>query len=100
MGYWYQPSYSSAPAPAHMQQGYIQGMQGYPYGGQFGYQQNYMGRVGVPGSWQAMGSQPNPSAAPASSQQMPPQAGGMASSNNMMSYAMGQFQTQWQILVD
>uniref|UniRef100_A0A0A9XGX8 Nucleolysin TIAR n=1 Tax=Lygus hesperus TaxID=30085 RepID=A0A0A9XGX8_LYGHE len=93
MGYWYQPGYST-PSPAHMQQGYLQaGMQGYPYG-QFGYQQNYMGRVGMPGTWPAMGSQPNPNGAPASNQQMQAQSSGMTSSNNMMSYAMGQFQTQ------
>ncbi|CAB0002097.1 unnamed protein product [Nesidiocoris tenuis] len=103
MGYWYQAGYNptaaAAAAVGHMQnQGYLGGaaVQGYPaaYGQFGGYQQNYMGRVGM--SWPGMGSAPNAnSAAAANGQQMggPPQ--GMAAPNNLMStYAMGQFQTQ------
>ncbi|XP_014243625.1 nucleolysin TIAR [Cimex lectularius] len=92
MGYWYPQGYSAAPG-THMQQQYLQGMQGYPYG-QFGYQQNYVGRMGMQmpaGSWPGMAA-PSGSAQP-NSQQMP-QSSAMQPANTMMPYSMQQFQTQ------
>ncbi|XP_075221399.1 nucleolysin TIAR-like [Lycorma delicatula] len=53
LGYWYPQGYP-ATAAAQMQGQLFQGMQGYTYG-QFGYQQGYMGRMGMslPGAWPA-----------------------------------------------
>jgi len=93
MGYWYPPGYAAA-ASAPMQQQYLQSMSGYNYG-QFGYQQNYVSRMGVQmpsGSWQP--AMQNPSASAPSGNQPLPQAPGMQPPNNMMAYTMQQFQTQ------
>lgn len=88
-GYWYPQGYSGH---TQMQQQYLQGMQGYPYG-QFGYQQNYVGRMGVqmPGSsWPVIGA---PSGTAQGNQTLP-QATGMQQPTSMMAYTMQQFQTQ------
>ncbi|XP_039283323.1 nucleolysin TIA-1 isoform X3 [Nilaparvata lugens] len=53
LGYWYPQGYHATAATAAQMQGQLfQGMQGYTYGTQFGYQQGYMGRMGmsVPGA--------------------------------------------------
>ncbi|KAK7572023.1 hypothetical protein V9T40_014495 [Parthenolecanium corni] len=50
LSYWYPQSYpntaAATAAAAQLQGQYLQGVQGYPYG-QFGYQQGYVGRVGL-----------------------------------------------------
>ncbi|XP_026683781.1 nucleolysin TIA-1-like [Diaphorina citri] len=46
LGYWYPQSYPTTAAAAQLQGQFLQGMQGYTYG-QFGYQQGYMGRMGM-----------------------------------------------------
>jgi nucleolysin TIA-1/TIAR len=97
MGYWYPQSYqatAATAAAAQMQGQYLQGMQSYPYG-QFGYQQGYMGRMGmqVP-TWQGMPAQAQ---VPGTAQQMAAAAQGAAMQQQgagMMAYTMQQFQTQ------
>lgn len=97
MGYWYPQGYPTAPASAPQLQN--QYLQGYPYG-QFGYQQGYMGRMGmqIASPWQGMpaaqtpvtGSAPQMAAAAAAAQgpaMQQPAAG-------MMAYTMQQFPTQ------
>jgi len=92
MGYWYPQAY--AQASAQMQGQYLQGMQPNYYG-QFGYQQGYVGRMGmqVP---TAAGWQGVPTPVPASAQQMAVAAQGaaMQQPGTMMAYTMPQFQTQ------
>lgn len=91
MGYWYPQAYA---ASAQMQGQYLQGMQPNYYG-QFGYQQGYMGRMGmqVPtaATWQGV-----PAPVPATPQQMAVAAQGaaMQQPGTMMAYTMQQFQTQ------
>ncbi|KAK5639587.1 hypothetical protein RI129_012079 [Pyrocoelia pectoralis] len=60
LGYWYPQSYPTAAAAAQIQGQYIQGIQGYGYGQYGGYQQPYMGRLGVqvPATWQGIPGQP------------------------------------------
>jgi nucleolysin TIA-1/TIAR len=89
MGYWYPQGYATA-AGTPMQGQYLQG---YGYG-QFGYQQNYVGRMGMGmpgGSWQGMAA-PSSSATPPN--QQIPQGAAIQPPNNMMTYSMQQFQTQ------
>ncbi|XP_066991575.1 cytotoxic granule associated RNA binding protein TIA1 isoform X2 [Anabrus simplex] len=95
MGYWYPQSYpatAATAAAAQMQGQFLQGMQGYTYG-QFGYQQGYMGRMGMqlPAAWQGMPGQPQ---IPAAAQQMAAAAQGAAMQQpaGMMAYPMQQFQ--------
>lgn len=94
MGYWYPQSYPTTAATAAQMQGqYLQGMQGYPYGGQFGYQQSYMaGRMGMQlpaTTWQPAGMAAQPP------QQMAAQGAAMQQPGaGMMAYTMQQFPTQ------
>ncbi|XP_075223769.1 TIA1 cytotoxic granule associated RNA binding protein Rox8 [Lycorma delicatula] len=94
MGYWYPQAYAAS--AAQMQGQYLQGMQpGYTYG-QFGYQQGYVGRMGMQlpaTAWQGM---PTPTPVPATAQQMAVAAQGaaMQQPGTMMAYTMPQFQTQ------
>ncbi|XP_063231079.1 nucleolysin TIAR [Bacillus rossius redtenbacheri] len=97
MGYWYPQAYqaSAATAAAQMQGQYLQGMQGYPYGQFTGYQQGYMGRMGMQiptAAWQGMPAQTQMPAAP---QQMAvAQGAAMQQPAGMMAYTMQQFPTQ------
>lgn len=91
MGYWYPQAYA---ASAQMQGQYLQGMQAQNYYGQFGYNQGYVGRMGmqVPSTaWQGV-----PAPVPSSAQQMAVAAQGaaMQQPGTMMAYTMPQFQTQ------
>uniref|UniRef100_A0A1B6D785 RRM domain-containing protein n=1 Tax=Clastoptera arizonana TaxID=38151 RepID=A0A1B6D785_9HEMI len=88
MSYWYPQAYA-----AQMQGQYLQGMQPNYYG-QFGYQQGYVGRMGmqVPtAAWQNC-----PAPVPTTAQQMAVAAQGaaMQQPGTMMAYTMPQFQTQ------
>ncbi|KAK9497501.1 hypothetical protein O3M35_004207 [Rhynocoris fuscipes] len=102
MGYWYPQSYSgpTAAAAAHMQQQYLQGMQGYPGYGQFtGYAtggQSYVGRMGgmqMPTA--ASSSAAAASGSNAANAQQIGQTSAMQPQTNMMAaYTMQQYQTQ------
>ncbi|XP_046658381.1 nucleolysin TIAR-like isoform X2 [Homalodisca vitripennis] len=93
LGYWYPQSYpTTAAAAAQMQGQFLQGMQGYTYG-QFGYQQGYMGRMGMqlPGAWPAQPQLPSTQLASAVAAQG---AALQQPTPGMMAYpAMQQFQT-------
>ncbi|KAL1130211.1 hypothetical protein AAG570_013149 [Ranatra chinensis] len=109
MGYWYPQGYAAAAAAAAAAAGNpMQGqyLQGYGYGQFGGYQQNYVGRMGMSmpasaaaaaaaaataaaSSWQGVAPTP-----PQPAGQQMPQASGMQPPNNMMAYTMQQFQTQ------
>nr|CAD7397391.1 unnamed protein product [Timema cristinae]CAD7425237.1 unnamed protein product [Timema monikensis] len=95
MGYWYPQTYQASAATAAQMQGqYLQGMQGYPYGQFAGYQQNYMGRMGMQiptAAWQGMPAQ---SQMPGTAQPMVAQGAAMQQPSGMMAYTMQQFQTQ------